>query len=171
MEHPPTSGSNDGRPSRDARPIPPRRPLARGSFSRSSMTPRARYRCSPEHKQHPGSWGHAQWHPRMPDLSPCPRDIVSDDVPQKWLDQALLERGFWDPNEGDRYVYWFDVERKTFFVARRTQEAGAAGQEAEYKGYPVRDREVPGEVIEHLRVIGTIDDTLVDRARRARRRR
>ncbi len=130
----------------------------------------ARYRCSPEHKRHPGPWGTGQWHPRQPDISPCPADIRSDATPQSWLDIALAQSGCWDPIEGDRYVYWYDRGYDAFFVARRTQEAGADGQTAEYKGYPVRDHEMPLEVIEYLFGHKVIDTEHVTRIKRAKRR-
>jgi hypothetical protein len=127
------------------------------------------YRCSPEHKTHPGSWGAPQWHPRTPAISPCPTGIRSDTVPQGWLLKALPHSGFWDPVQGDKYVYWYESTYDLFFVARRTREA-TLGQPAEYKGYPVADHEVPAEVADFCLERSVIREAVHQRLRRARRR-
>jgi hypothetical protein len=164
-----------------------RRPLAapnavgRQGVARSaagaSTSARATYRCSPEHKTHPGTWGVGQWHPRRRrSLTACPTDIVSDAIPQGWLDQAMTHPWSWDAHPDDpgheppRHVYWFVPERGTFFVARRTQLGGAAGQGLLYKGHPVSDEEAPRSVVDAFRTHDAITDEVGDRLRRARRR-
>lgn len=134
-----------------------------------------RYHCSPEHKTHPGSWGAAQWHPRRPELQPCPTDILSDAVPQAWLEQALAYSPCWEPdhddgpNEPPRCLYWYVATRQAFFVARKTQLAGQGGQGIEYKGFPAYDHQITEEMAARFLRDERIPQNVYERLRRARR--
>lgn len=134
------------------------------------------YQCSPEHKTHPGSWGSGQWHPRSPTLSACPTDIKSDALPQTWLNDALRYPCCWNadpdaPPDGlPRYAFWFVADRGTFFCARLTRLPGLSGQQAQYKGYPAGDEDVPKAVADAMLVANLISTSIAERLRRARRK-
>ena len=144
---------------------------------RSAPKPVPKYSPSPEHKTHPGPWGNPQWHPRQPDLTPCPTDIDVQ-TPQEWLGQAI-DRGFHETPDVDeglpRYVYWYEQSRSRFFQGQRTQRrlgTNAAGTNAatcDYKGYPVQPADVPFEVLQKMKDAGHIDEDAFRRARRDRR--
>lgn len=142
---------------------------------RRAEAPRAQYKCSSEHKQHPGSWGAAGWWRRKPELRPCPTDIPSDAIPQQWLDEALARPFCWEPDDSDgnnslpKYLYWYVRERDAFFVARQTQIGIGHAQSAQYKGFPAREYEIPVMIAAAFLQHNLIDETVATRLRRARK--
>ena len=68
-----------------------------------------------------------------------------------------------------KYLYWYVSERDAFFVARQTQVPATQGQQAQYKGFPAREHEIPVAIADALLTHGIIREEVAARLRRARK--
>jgi hypothetical protein len=101
-----------------------------------ALSQRATYRGSSEHKRTPSPAGP----PRLrADATPCPPQLVDLDELTRWLRSAITAGQVGAPWDGDfpRYV-WYRSDTHGCFEARLVNR-----ESGDYKGYPLRQEEVP----------------------------